>query len=237
MKHISNYRSKQWREFRVRIFTRDSWCCVVCGKTFDEAELHLHHTRYLPGRAPWDYPDELLITLCKGCHAAEHGHIMPPSGWTYDSYNDLGDLSGECECCGNQLRYEHIIYHPSWGFLTVGEGCANRLTGSDEATEYEKYRRQEADKLSRFIKSSRWRHRKNGYFIDQDGFKIEIWDNGYMNFRLVISFYNQKTDKWQKLNSEKRYPNLEEAKIQAYKVITSGNLKNYIIRKYGDVIY
>lgn len=209
----------------------------MCGKTFDEAELHLHHTRYLPGRAPWDYPDELLITLCKGCHAAEHGHIMPPSGWTYESYNDLGDLSGECECCGNQLRYEHVIYHPSWGFLTVGEGCANRLTGSDEATEYEKYRRQEADKLSRFIKSSRWRNRKNGYFIDQDGFKIEIWDNGYMNFRLVISFYNQKTDKWQKLNSEKRYPNLEEAKIQAYKVITSGNLKNYIIRKYGDVIY
>ena len=58
-----------------------------------------------------------------------------------------------------------------------------------------------------------------------------------MNFRLVISFYNQKTDKWQKLNSEKRYPNLEEAKIQAYKVITSGNLKSYIILKYGDVIY
>lgn len=41
----------------------------------------------------------------------------------------------------------------------------------------------------------------------------------------------------EKLNSHKRYPNLEEAKIQAYKVITSGELKDYINRNFRDEVY
>lgn len=235
MKPMRNYRSKEWKAFRHRIFTRDSHTCVRCGKTCDEAELHLHHKHYLPGRAPWDYPDDLLITLCKGCHAQEHGKIMPQSGWEYIAYNDLGDLAGECESCGTQLRYEHVIYHPAWGYLSVGENCANRLTCSEEASEYEKYRRQTADKLYRFIKSSRWCHRKNGYFIDQKVYRIEVWDN-CSYFRLVISFYDRSKHDWVKLNSKRRYSRLDDAKIKAYQVIDSGELERHIKKNYPSAL-
>lgn len=229
---MTNYTKSQWLKRRQEIFAHDSWRCVVCGRTYEETELQVHHSEYLPNRPIWDYPDELLITLCKGCHAREHGLIMPQSGWEYVGYNDLGELSGECECCGAQLRYEHWISHPSWGHLTVGEGCANRLTGSEEASQYEKDRRKRADKLLRYINSPRWRNKKNGYFIELDGYSVQIWDNEKY-FRLVICFKHHRTGEVKRLDkSKKKYKSLDEAKIRAYQVITSGELEAYIKKHY-----
>lgn len=28
----------------------------------------VHHRDYLKDKEPWDYPDELLVTLCESCH-------------------------------------------------------------------------------------------------------------------------------------------------------------------------
>ena len=36
--------------------------------------LNVHHLAYLPGTAPWDYPDHLLVTLCEEHHQAEEDH-------------------------------------------------------------------------------------------------------------------------------------------------------------------
>lgn len=31
----------------------------------------MHHLGYISGADPWQYPDDLLITLCETCHSAE----------------------------------------------------------------------------------------------------------------------------------------------------------------------
>jgi len=69
----SNYSEKlrdpRWQKKRLEILERDGWMCQKC---FDpESTLVVHHRRYLPNIEPWDYPDDLLITLCEDCHEFE----------------------------------------------------------------------------------------------------------------------------------------------------------------------
>jgi hypothetical protein len=46
----------------------------------------------------------------------------------------LGALDGICERknCGTGIRYEHIIYHPNWGYKIVGSTCIDHLTQEDK---------------------------------------------------------------------------------------------------------
>lgn len=60
----------RWQRKRLEIFNRDGWTCVSCGRA--DLELHVHHTRYIPYRAPWEYGRELLQTLCNKCHTKLH---------------------------------------------------------------------------------------------------------------------------------------------------------------------
>ncbi|MBD9416993.1 hypothetical protein IB234_20705 [Pseudomonas sp. PDM16] len=50
------------------------------------------------------------------------------------SIDDLGDLIGTCERegCGNDIRYEHLTYHPEWGYKIVGSTCIEHLTKKDK---------------------------------------------------------------------------------------------------------
>lgn len=61
----------EWKERRSEILRRDRFKCTVCGSSY--CTLNVHHLEYLPGRAYWDYPDELLITVCRSCHQKIHG--------------------------------------------------------------------------------------------------------------------------------------------------------------------
>jgi len=65
-------RDPRWQRLRLEIMQRDEWTCQKCGAK--DRTLHVHHTRYLKGRNPWDYPPELLLTLCEDCHDGVHGH-------------------------------------------------------------------------------------------------------------------------------------------------------------------
>jgi 5-methylcytosine-specific restriction endonuclease McrA len=56
----------RWQKKRLHILERDHWTCQDCLDT--ESTLEVHHTEYLPNTEPWDYPDELLVTLCEKCH-------------------------------------------------------------------------------------------------------------------------------------------------------------------------
>lgn len=60
----------RWQKKRLEIFERDNWTCQHCCHT--EWTLAIHHLRYIPGIEPWDYPAELLITLCEYCHSEEY---------------------------------------------------------------------------------------------------------------------------------------------------------------------
>lgn len=51
------------------IFQRDNFTCQQCENT--EQTQHVHHKYYEWGRDPWDYPDDVLITLCCVCHEQE----------------------------------------------------------------------------------------------------------------------------------------------------------------------
>lgn len=70
---IINYSTKlkdpRWQKKRLEILQRDNWSCQRCGD--NKSTLHVHHRRYIPDRDPWDYPDDILVTLCEDCHQNE----------------------------------------------------------------------------------------------------------------------------------------------------------------------
>jgi hypothetical protein len=59
----------RWQKKRLYIMGRDEFSCKKCGDS--KSTLSVHHRHYLPARLPWDYPDELLVTLCDPCHKEE----------------------------------------------------------------------------------------------------------------------------------------------------------------------
>lgn len=60
----------RWQECRERILERDGYECKKCGG-FNI--LQVHHKEYKTHTSdPWDYPDDVLITLCKKCHSSLH---------------------------------------------------------------------------------------------------------------------------------------------------------------------
>jgi hypothetical protein len=60
-----------WQRRRLEVFNRDNFTCTHCGS--DKKELQVHHLDYIPGIEPWEYPLDMLTTLCIDCHAAENG--------------------------------------------------------------------------------------------------------------------------------------------------------------------
>ena len=228
----AEYRTSQWKSQCKRIIERDNHCCVHCGRSEDDAILQVHHLHYEKGKKAWEYPDEDLITLCKYCHAEEHGAVMPQSGWEYLGSNDLEDLVGECEWCHTPIRFEHSLFHPKWGYLVVGSQCADKLTSSCEASEYEDKRKKISARLRRFLTSPRWKNKKNGYFIDLDGYNIIIWDNG-TSFKIVVEYflrnrYSGDIKKGTISKNKSIYRSLEEAKIAVFRSITDGKVLRHI---------
>lgn len=223
MKHngfnISDYHKNQWKECKERILKRDDYTCQKCGIKGDTAHLQVHHLRYIKGNKAWEYDDADLVTLCKGCHAELHGKIMPRSGWEYQYSQDLEDVSGECELCGNPIRFEHTIFHPDWGYLNVGCVCAENLTSTETMKEFEDRRKKLASRFRRYMTSRRWEHRKNGWFITFDDHLIKIWDNDSY-FTLVLFEIKQRGYSGgyfhDKILTKKFYSNIEEAKEYAF---------------------
>ena len=63
-------RDPRWQRRRLEILHRDQWRCRKCGAA--DRELHVHHTVYVAGAAPWEAPKRTLETLCVVCHRATH---------------------------------------------------------------------------------------------------------------------------------------------------------------------
>jgi hypothetical protein len=71
----------KWKLRRKEILERDRYCCANCeGKM----ELQVHHRQYHfiqalgQFKAPWEYSDRLLITLCSKCHSQGHSKFKVP---------------------------------------------------------------------------------------------------------------------------------------------------------------
>lgn len=69
------YREKlldpRWQKKRLFVLERDNWTCQACQST--TKTLNVHHKFYEGYKDPWDYDDNVLVTLCQECHASEEG--------------------------------------------------------------------------------------------------------------------------------------------------------------------
>lgn len=210
------YKDEQWIKFREEIIEMDGFKCVKCGRNNDEVTLQVHHKKYEKKKAPWEYPPEACETLCKGCHARIHGIIRPNEGWDLYSEEDLGDLLGECECCGTPLRYVFHIDHPFWEPMAVGTNCCDNLTGTAEATEY----RKRLDRLKRFTKSKRWKNSPFGLYLKQAHYlEIEIRPDENKSQRIYIN----------KVKGKKVFKSIEEAKSFVFIMIENGDAKTFAL--------
>lgn len=61
----------RWVEKSREIMKRDNFTCQLCGKS--HTKLNVHHIKYIKDKDYWDYPDELLMTVCEVCHQKIHG--------------------------------------------------------------------------------------------------------------------------------------------------------------------
>ena len=66
-RHFAALDRKRWALLRLRVFERDGWRCVQCGRA---GRLECDHVRPLHrGGDPYDPAN--LQTLCRGCHVAK----------------------------------------------------------------------------------------------------------------------------------------------------------------------
>ncbi len=193
MRHSKNlYVNKNWFAFSEKVKRRDGFKCLQCGRGAGEVALQVHHKIYVVGKAPWEYALSDCLTLCKGCHAKEHGYIEPDRGWVLLSIDDLGGLDGTCERkgCGADIRYEHLTYHPKWGYMVVGSTCIEHLSQEDRLLSDSVLHLYQA--VSRFVHKSDWKEglTKNGrsYIFSSWGrHQIRIYgDNNLHSFQLVL---------------------------------------------------
>lgn len=66
----------QWKSFRAGILSRDKHRCLNCNVN---KATEVHHVAYDTSKKlkPWEYPENLCISLCSKCHRqlhAEDGH-------------------------------------------------------------------------------------------------------------------------------------------------------------------
>jgi hypothetical protein len=73
---------ERWIEKRREILRRDNDCCVICASS---ESLQVHHRQYhylvelSQYKAPWDYSNHLMITMCSRCHTTGHSKFKVPT--------------------------------------------------------------------------------------------------------------------------------------------------------------
>lgn len=218
---MRRYHRKDWLKFREEVIELDGGACVRCGSSRRQgAILQVHHKEYLSGKLPWEYPYELCETLCRGCHAGEHGIVQPFTGWECVGYDDLGEPSGECELCGTSIRHVFFVQHAKWPSLEVGEICCDHLTDTTLASNHmDSVRRFEA-RQQRFIRSTRWKSGDDGTFrIHQKGADLIVEPAGN-EFRLCVN----------NVRGKKNFPSVTDAKLLAFELLENGKLDTFLKR-------
>lgn len=215
------YNHADWKRFRGEVIKLDGDRCVRCSRGRHDVVLQVHHKRYIPGRKPWEYAHSECETLCKGCHAEEHGIIMPTSDWFLLGTDDLGGLNGNCELCGTALRYSYAIVHPSWGAMAVGTDCCDKLTGTTDASEHHDIMLKDRGKLKRFVSSPSWKTLPSGeQSIIRGGIAVRI---GEADGKFYIGLGPA--------NGKAPHDSLIDAKIKALELIDTGQAAAYLEKR------
>lgn len=223
MLNMKGYQTSQWQVFRQEVIELDGGCCQNCGRSVPEVVLQVHHKKYIPGNTPWQYDYKDCETLCKGCHAAEHGKIPPKSGWQYLGYEDLGEVAGNCELCGSNFRYQFYVYHKSWGSMQVGTFCCNALTSTEIASIQIDKQIKYNERKKRFVRSKRWIKISGRSILRQKGIRIEIARSADQYY-IQLNLYPGQIE----------FDTLDAAKSHVFDIIEDGSATAFINRR-GEI--
>ena len=234
-----SYHNTDWYLFSEKIRARDNYRCLKCDRTSDEAILQVHHKLYILGLKPWEYSYSDCLTLCKGCHARVHKLIEPSSGWTLIAVDDSGGLFGICERngCGQEIRYEHLIYHPDWGYKTVGSSCVEYLTEEDRELSSKIVKI--FKNISKFVHESIW---ENGLTKNHNEYIVTTYKHhlirvygkeNELSFQIAIKEIGERWHDWKEFINTKN-KNLNQVKEMAYIVlkgtITEDEVEKNVLR-------
>jgi len=98
-------KSPKWQKKRLEIMQRDGFKCAICKNT--ERMQHVHHISYIEGKKPWEYDNNMLITLCDQCHDWIHTgskfNVSENNGFlnVYDFLSISPSIMLEAESIGN----------------------------------------------------------------------------------------------------------------------------------------
>lgn len=93
MTYSEKLKDPNWQRKRLEILQRDNFRCRACeSKT---KTLHVHHSYYIKNRDPWDYDDNVLLTLCEDCHSKVNGILWQKAFMDLNLCpGDLLDMAG-----------------------------------------------------------------------------------------------------------------------------------------------
>lgn len=134
--YMEKLKDPRWQKKRLEILNRDNWTCQRCHDT--ETTLHIHHKRYLPGKEPWDIPNDLLITLCEDCHEGEKEGWKEHIGCLADALKE-NFLSDDLYALAMGFLYLHIEQDPKTTADTLGWALKNPKIMSNLQREYFQY--------------------------------------------------------------------------------------------------
>lgn len=152
---------------------------------------------------------------------------MPSRDWDFIGEDDLGSLDGECEYCGKELRYTHMVTHPNWGTMIVGAQCCDKLTESTIGSESHVGFLNYVSRRKTFIDSRKWKSTKSGEFsIERAGIIVKIAPTADHKYRLEFDEAKAKTI----------YESKIDAQICAFDLIESGAAESYLIDRRQRVL-
>ena len=94
----------RWLKKRREQLAIDKYKCMSCAKGYPEVSLCVHHTQYVTGWMPWDYPTSILQTLCLECHNSQHEGQKT----TYEICHLCGTITPSEEINGRNGKREWI---------------------------------------------------------------------------------------------------------------------------------
>ena len=101
MSYTELLRDPRWQKKRLEIMSRDNFKCCNCGT--DKVNLQVHHLDYYDYKRPWDYPENLLITLCEKCHQEEQVRFRHEN-LLLVALRDKGFLAGDILALSTQIN-------------------------------------------------------------------------------------------------------------------------------------
>jgi hypothetical protein len=115
--YAEKLKDPRWQRVRLEVMQRDGWKCIRCGEA--TRTLHVHHTYYLDGHNPWDYPPESLQTVCEDCHHFEYEDRPQAEQALLQSLRVLGFDSTDVKILADAFGRAKLDKYPRVEYVTT----------------------------------------------------------------------------------------------------------------------